>query len=445
MNEGNREAKNATEPELPATPIGAVARPLQRFIDTETTGATMLLLAAVTGLTIANTPISSDFNAFWQTPLGLRIGTAAWDYPLRHWINEGLLTIFFFVVGLEIKREIAQGELSGRGMVGLPVFAALGGMLVPAAIYLSVAPDNATSGWGIVMATDTAFVLGVLSLLGRRVPSSLRAFVLALAIIDDIGAMFIIAVGYNHGFEPFAFVLAMAGVGSTALMRWLGVRWVIAYWFVGGLSWVALHESGIHPTIIGVAFGLLTPVTPWVDPTRLDRFLVWARRVETKSIQRTLEHKPTEVREKLARAAVESLSPEERLENVLHPWSAFLVLPLFALANTGVSISATASFNEATLAIVTGLVIGKPLGVFLFSRAAVAIRLAQKPDDVTWLMLLAAGVLAGIGFTISVFISQLAFDGDLLDSSKTGILIASMIAATVGLGLMWLCTPTSEG
>jgi Na+:H+ antiporter, NhaA family len=444
MNEGNHEAKNVSEPELPATPIGAVARPLQRFIDIETTGAAALLLAAATGLIIANTPISADFNAFWQTPMGLRIGTAAWDYPLRHWINDGLLTIFFFVVGLEIKREIAQGELSERGMVALPVFAALGGMLVPAAVYLSVAPGSATSGWGIVMATDTAFVLGVLSLLGQRVPSSLRAFVLALAIIDDIGAMFVIAVGYNHGFEPFAFFLATAGVGSTALMRWLGVRWVLAYWFVGGLSWVALHESGIHPTIIGVALGLLTPVTPWVDPTRLDRFLIWARRVETKAIQRTLKHKPTEVREKLARAAVESLSPEERLENVLHPWSAFLILPLFALANAGVSISATVSFNQATLAIVTGLVIGKPLGVFLFSRTAVAIRLARKPDDVTWPMLLAAGALAGIGFTISVFISQLAFDGDLLKSSKTGILVASMIAAIVGLGLMWIFAPPSE-
>lgn len=425
-------------PEFPDEPIDAIATPFQRFIHTETSGGVVLLLAAIAALVIANSALGPSFASFWTTTVGLRVGDAAWDYALRHWINDGLVTLFFFVVGLEIKREIACGELSEPGAAALPIIAAVGGMVVPVALYLTIASGpQAASGWGVVMATDTAFVVGCLTLLGNRVPSSLRVFVLALAIIDDIGALLIIAIGYSMGFHAIPFAVAMLCLGITVLMQWLGVRPVLAYWLVGLLTWAAMHESGIHPTITGVALGLLTPVTPWVDPGRLDRFLTWAKGANPAAIEERLEHKPKPVRQNLARAAVESLSPQERLEGSLHPWSAFFVLPLFALANAGVAISLTGAFDPITLATVVGLAVGKPLGIFAFAWLAVALGLARNPEDITWPMLLAAGSLCGIGFTMALFIGNLAFHGETLQSAKLGILIASLTSGLVGMSLLW--------
>jgi NhaA family Na+:H+ antiporter len=432
-----REDKDTPAPEFPAEPIDVVATPFQRFIHTESLGGIVLLLAAILALLIANSTLGPYFEAFWTMATGVHIGPAAWDFPLRHWINDGLVTLFFFVVGLEIKREVAYGELSSPGAATLPIVAAVGGMVVPAALYLALTSGpEASAGWGVVMATDIAFVVGCLALLGKRVPDSLRAFVLALAIIDDIGAILVIAIGYSSAFHLLPFAGAVLGLGVTFLMQRLGVRPVLAYWFVGLLIWLALHESGIHPTIAGVALGLLTPVRAWIDEERLDRFLRWATPAGDKPDQPRAQPDKT-VRSRIARAARESISPQQRLEDGLHPWSAFFVLPLFALANAGVVISLAGAFDSITLAIIVGLAVGKPLGIFGFSWLAVKLGLARKPTEYSWAMLFAAGSLAGIGFTMSLFIGNLAFGGDALQSAKLGILIASLISAAAGMTMFW--------
>ncbi|HET9272791.1 MAG TPA: Na+/H+ antiporter NhaA, partial [Methyloceanibacter sp.] len=269
-----------------------------------------------------------------------------------------------------------------------------------------------------------------------RIPDSLRVFLLALAIIDDIGAILVIGIGYSHGFHLVPFLLALAGLGVTALMQWLGVRPVSAYWVVGFLTWAALHESGIHPTIAGVALGLLTPVRPWVDETRFDHFLAWA----SEAMGRADGQPPEEVRRAVARAAKESISPQRRLENSVHPWSAFVVLPLFALANAGVAVEAVDPFNAITIGVIAGLAVGKPVGIFLFAWVAVLLRIARKPQEIGWAHMLGAGMLAGIGFTMALFIANLAFSGLALESAKFGILLASLIAGVAGMVVLLAVT-----
>ncbi|MGD9502758.1 MAG: Na+/H+ antiporter NhaA [Methyloceanibacter sp.] len=430
-------------PRFPTEPIDRFVTPFHRFIHTEAAGGAVLLAAAIVALIAANSAYGPAFESFWSTPIGLRFGDIVWERSLRHWINDGLVTLFFFVVGLEIKREVVMGELSKKGAVALPFAAALGGMLVPALIYLSIAPQ-APSGWGVVVATDIAFVVGCMALLGKRIPDSLKVFLLALAIIDDIGAILVIGVGYSHGFYLVPFLLALVGVGVTALMQWLGVRPVAAYWAVGILTWAALHESGIHPTIAGVALGLLTPVRPWVDETRLDHFLNWAR--ETMGPEQGQPgQEPVAVRRAVARAARESISPQQRLENSVHPWSAFVVLPLFALANAGVAIGPVNQLDAITLGTIAGLAIGKPAGIFAFAWLAVIIGIARKPADVGWPQMIGAGLLAGIGFTMALFIANLAFEGGELESAKFGILVASLLAGVAGLAVLVAATAGSGG
>ena len=428
------------KPRLPDEPIDAVAEPFRKFIHTETAGGIVLLLAAALALVLANTPFGPAYEAFWGTPVGMRFGGFDWDHPLRHWINDGLMTLFFFVVGLEVKREMATGELSEPRAAVLPLAAAFGGMVVPAAVYLALASGpGSAAGWGVVMATDIAFVVGCLALVGGRIPASLRVFVLALAIMDDIGAILVIALGYSHGFQPVPFALALAGVGIVALMRWLGVRRVPVYWAAGVLIWAGMHESGIHPTIAGVALGLLTPARPWVDKDRLDNFLKWARaHVARKDSAQDAE--PGKVLGKVSRAVQESVSPLERLEGGLHPWTAFAVMPLFALANAGVAVTPSAIFEPITIAVVAGLVIGKPLGIVLFAGLAVWLGLADKAKDMTWPLVAAAGILAGIGFTMALFIGNLALDGLALQSAKFGILAGSLMAGIAGTALLVVLT-----
>jgi NhaA family Na+:H+ antiporter len=429
-----------TAPKFPGAPIDRIATPFQRFIHTEAAGGVVLLLAAIVALVVANSPLGPSVEAFWKTPIGFRIGGFALEHSLRHWINDGLVTLFFFVVGLEIKRELVTGELSKQGAAAFPLVAAVGGMLVPAAIYLAlVSGPEASAGWGVVMATDIAFVVGCLALFGKRIPDSLRVFALALAIIDDIGAILVIGIGYSQDFHILPFAGAVAALGVTALMQWLGVRPVSAYWVVGFVCWALLHESGIHPTIAGVALGLLTPVTAWVDETRLDHFLGWAREAMGASEEEE-KPKPEAVRRALARAARESISPQRRLENAVHPWSAFVVLPLFALANAGVPITAGNVFEPITLAVIAGLVIGKPLGIFTFSWASAALGIARKPGDLGWKDILGAGLLCGIGFTMALFIANLAFAGAALEAAKLGILLASLIAGLAGMALLFVLT-----
>lgn len=421
----------AERPDLPEQPIDPIVAPFERFAATEASSGVALLLAAGLALVLANSPFAADYDRWFGASVGLTLGESRIVYPLRHWINDGLLTLFFFVVGLKIKRELVSGDLSRPGQAVLPLFAALGGMAAPAAIYLLVVGEpQAVAGWGIVTATDIAFVVGALGLLGSRVPASLRVLVLALAILDDIGAVVVVALGYSEGIEPARLFQACGGLAVIGLMRWLGIRSPLPFWAAGIATWAVVHESGIHPTLTGVAIAMIVPVAPAVSRGRLKQFIDWATdRIETGNAG---DEAPAEVAVELEKATKDSIPPVRRLEMNLHAWSAFVVLPLFALANAGVDLTGSLPTDRMSLAIVCGLLLGKPLGIVAFAWLATRTGVAALPRDITWPMLAGAGCLAGIGFTMSIFISGLAFEAEALDRAKLAVLVASALSGLVG-------------
>ncbi|HXG28713.1 MAG TPA: Na+/H+ antiporter NhaA [Nevskiales bacterium] len=430
---------SAAEARLPTEPIDRLVDPIARFLHIQAASGVVLLLFTLAPLVLANSSWSGQFLAFWKTPLGFSIGSYEVNHSLKHWINDGLMVIFFFVVGLEVKRELAVGELRSLRLAALPVAAALGGMLAPATLYLALQwGEPGMRGWAIPMATDIAFVVGCLALLGERVPHSLRILLLSLAIVDDIGAILVIAIGYTDSLNLRAMGFGLAGIAVVMLMARLGVRSVLLYTVVGIGIWFAFHESGVHATIAGVILGLLTPVRPWIDQNllvrythRLGDFLHGDSAPEPDARHALLRS--------MERAARETLSPLERIEATLHPWVGFVVMPLFAFANAGVVIEPAAFRDAIALAVAAGLVIGKPVGIVLLSWLAVRLGLAALPAGVGWGALAAGGVLAGIGFTMALFIAGLAFEGTQLDAAKIGVLAASALCATAGmLMLLWL-------
>jgi NhaA family Na+:H+ antiporter len=364
-------------------------------------------------------------------PLRVGIGDLQLNKPLLLWINDGLMTIFFFVVGLEIKREVVAGELSEFRKAILPVVAALGGMVAPAVIYLLLQwGQPAGRGWGIPMATDIAFVVGFLALLGARVPAGLKVLLLSLAIADDVGAAVVIAVVYSSDFSLVALGCAGAVVGGIVLFQRIGVRGIPAYLLLGAGLWLALLKAGVHPTMAGVILGLLTPARPWVgDRVPLDLVTDLFRRV-SREAGRADHH--------------EIFSPVERLERALHPWVAFGIMPLFALANAGVVIAPAGLAHPVALAVAAGLVLGKPLGILLFCWIAVQAGAARLPEEINWPVLLGGGCLAGIGFTMSLFIAGLAMTGPELEEAKVGIVVGSAISAVLGCALLLRVLPQSS-
>jgi len=413
-------------------------RPLDRFLRIEAASGVVLLVAAAAALAWANSSWSSSYLALWHAPIGVRIGSFAFERSLEWVVNDGLMVIFFFVVGLEIRREAHHGELSTLRGATLPVVAALGGMIAPAALYLVFAGAEATrSGWGVPMATDIAFALGVLALLGKREPPALRVLLLALAVIDDLGAIVVIALFYSSHIAPSGLVVAALGVGGIFLLRAIGVRAKSAYVVPGVVVWAGTYASGIHPTIAGVVIGLLTPVRAWLGA---DGFVEHARaHLEGLSDagHRGDGHALTEALHGVNLARREAISPAESLIHMLHPWVAFAIMPTFALANAGVSLDGVSLDGDGArvaFAVGIGLVVGKPLGVLLACGAALRARLATLPIGLSARHLVVLGVVAGIGFTMSLFIAQLAFaDAALLGAAKLGVLVASAIAAVVGL------------
>lgn len=430
---------SVTDARFPAEPIDRLIEPVVRFLHVETAGGVALLLSTLVALILANTPASDSFLGFWKTRVGFSIGSFEVHHSLKHWINDGLMVLFFFVIGLEVKRELVLGELRDLRTAALPMAAALGGMVVPAALYLGLQwGEPGQRGWGIPMATDIAFVLGCLALLGRRVPRGLRILLLSLAIADDVGAILVIAIGYTASVNLSALALAGLGVGLVVLLTRVGLRSTTVYVLLGVGVWFGFHESGVHATIAGVILGLLAPARPWVSKGLLARsvrqlgdFLhgdSWQDARERQAILRSV-----------ARSARETISPLERLEAALHPWVSFVIMPLFALANAGVPIRAGAFADSVAVAVIVGLTIGKPAGIVLFGWLAVRLSLARLPEGVSWGVLTAAGVLAGVGFTMSLFIAGLALDERLLDSAKVGILSASILCAVLGTALLsWL-------
>jgi NhaA family Na+:H+ antiporter len=410
-----------------------VGRPVARFLAIEAAGGLLLLIATAVALIWANSPWSAGYEALWSTEVSLDVGSFHLSESLGHWVNDGLMALFFFVVGLEIKGELVSGQLSDRRDAALPAAAALGGMVVPAAIFAVVNIGGDLAGWGIPMATDIAFAVGVLALFGDRIPAGLKVLLLGLAIVDDIGAILVIALFYTDQIDVGWLAGAAVGLLAILLMRRARVWYPPAYAVVGLGVWLCTLESGIHATIAGVALGLLTPARPLMPELEADRL---ADRLSE-------DHDVTaaEVRD-ISFELRESVPVAERLEEALHPWTSYVVIPVFALANAGIPLSAEslgdAAGSRITLGVVLGLVVGKILGVTAATWAAVRLGAGRLPPGVSWRQVIGMAAIAGIGFTVSIFVAGLAYeDGSALqDEAKVGVLVASAVAAIIGALLL---------
>lgn len=414
-----------------ASTTSTLTRAVREFLATEVAGGVVLLAATAVALVWANSPWSDTYDGLWHTKAIIGVGSWRLELDLRHWVNDGLMAIFFLVVGLEVKREFLQGELRERSKAVLPVAAALGGMVVPALLYTAFNVSGpGAAGWGIPMATDIAFALGVLALVAPRLPGSLRVFLLALAIVDDIGAIVVIAVFYASELQPLWLAAAAAIVVTVYGLRRLGLSARPLFVVLGIGLWIAVHASGVHATIAGVVMGLLVPATP-----RLDREIMISRGDELLDV-----FSPDAARQtsRLARLSVSEL---EWIQHMLHPLSSLLIVPVFALANAGVVFTAAdlgdATTSPVTLGVVVGLVVGKTAGITGAAWLATRAGIATLGADVRWRQLTGVAALGGIGFTVSLFITDLAFEAErTIADAKIGILAASLLASGVGAVLL---------
>lgn len=418
----------------------AMVRPVERFLAIEASSGLVLLVAAAVALIWANSPWGHAYDSLWHTPIRIGIGGWTMEESLHFWINDFLMTVFFLLAGLEIKREMVQGALSNRRRAALPIAAATGGMVVPAALYAALnATGPGSGGWGVPMATDIAFAVGVLMLLGKRVPAALRVLLLAFAIVDDIGAILVIAMFYSSGLALSGLAVAASGIVVLVLYARLGVRPGIVLVVPLLLVWGGLFHAGIHPTIAGVILGLAVPVHPWVGGRGFIEVAQGALAdFETRVEADDPDEELVEPLNRIAAAQREAVSPAFRGEILLHPWVAYGVMPLFALANAGVNIGGL-DFGEAGAAAVfvgasVGLLVGKPTGVLLASWLSVRAGLCVLPRGVSWGGMFVVGAAGGIGFTMAIFISELAFtDSSLLAMSKLGVLAATVLAGGTAL------------
>jgi Na+:H+ antiporter, NhaA family len=421
-------------------------RPLERFLQVEAASGIVLLVAGAVALGWASSPWRWAYHALWATEVTLGLGPWLAHVSLQLVVNDALMAIFFLVVGLEIRREIHDGELSDLRRAALPLVAAVGGMILPAVIYTSISGGGAAGrGWGVPMATDIAFAVGILALLGSRVPPALRVLLLALAIIDDIGAIIVIAIFYSAGIDARGLAIALVGIAGILALQRIGVRQVAAYIVPAIAIWAGFLAAGIHPTIAGVVVGMLTPARAWFGT---ERFLETAqhdlgRIAQTSRAVETTSQDLVEPMASLRRAEREARSPVERLETALHPWVAFGVMPIFALANAGIDLRELdlGASPRVAAGIAVALIAGKLAGVLLATALAVKLRVAAFPRGVGWRGIVVVGAVAGIGFTMALFIAELAFSAQpaLHGLAKLGVLGASVIAASLTLVLgRWL-------
>jgi Na+/H+ antiporter NhaA len=403
------------------------AAPLREFLRTETAGALVLLAATIAALAWANAEFAS-YESFWTTELAIRVGETGIAQDLRGWINNGLMAFFFLVAGLEARREFDVGDLRERRRIALPVLAALGYMAVPVLIYLAFNVGEATaSGWGVAMATDTAFALGVLALVGGRCSQRLRVFMLSVVIVDDVIALVVIAAVYAEDVDAAPLAIAVALFAAGLALRSLGVRRGRVYAVLGGGMWVAAFESGIKPVIVGIAMGLIMYAHP-AGRQQLER---------ATTLVHSFREQPTPRSARSAQAGLKSaLSPNERMQQLWHPWTSFVIVPLFALANAGLEVRAellrAAFTSPVTLGILVGYVVGKPVGMLAATWLGTRRRLSRLRPPVPWAELAGGGVVAGTGFTVSLLIASLAFEDGLLEEAKVGILAAAALAALLG-------------
>ena len=408
-----------------------VARPVLRFIDREVAGGVLLLIATTAALVWVNSGWGDGYHSFWHTEIELAVGT--WHLPhmsLEHFVNDALMALFFFVVGLEIKRELVTGDLRSFRAAALPAIGAVGGMVVPALLYFAFnTAGEASRGWGIPMATDIAFAVGIVALLGSRVSPKIKLFLLTLAIVDDIGAIAVIAIFYTTDLSTTWLLAALVGLIAVWVLQKVRVWAIPVYAVLGIFIWYATLESGVHATLAGVALGLLTPARPLLGK---------------RDAQQIVDALPSDANVAEVRhasfLAQESVPLTERLEELLHPFTAFMIVPIFALANAGIVLSgdtiSDAAASNVTLGIIVGLVIGKPLGIGLFTWVATRFGFSL-PDGVNWPQFIGMGLAAGIGFTVSIFVGSLAFEDPVItDLAKIGILVASFVAAVGALLLL---------
>ena len=435
----------------PLVRVARLARaPIGAFLRIEAASGILLLLAAAVALVLANSPWADVYLGFWETPIGLRFGRFAFERSLAWFVNDGLMVIFFFVIGLEIRRELSHGELSEWRRAALPVIAAIGGMLAPACLYLALADEPEThAGWGAAMATDIAFAVGVLALLGKRAPPALRIVLLAVAVIDDLGAIVVIAAFYSGGISLMGCLIALLGFGGVLVLRAFGVRNKFVYVFPALVGWAGVYAAGVHPTIAGVALGFLTPTQVWLGPqgflegVRGELELLGGERAPSLS-----SHELATNLRNIELARREAMSPAESLIETLHPWVAYLVMPMFALANAGVSLSGfepSGASQRVFLGVGIALVLGKPIGIALAIALTVKLGVGRLPAGLGARHVLVLGVVAGIGFTMSLFIAQLAFaDQALLGAAKLGVLTASAVAGVLALVIGRSVLPIAE-
>ncbi len=413
---------------------GPVARrlavPLREFLDTEVAGGLVLLAATAVALGWANSSWSSAYEALWGTELAFEVGQWTLALDLRHWVNDGLMALFFFVVGLEIKRELVVGELRRARTAALPVLAALGGMVLPALVFLAFnLGGDGVRGWGIPMATDIAFALGVLALFGSRIPPGLKLLLLSVAIVDDIGAILVIAAFYSGGLAWWPLAVAVGLLTLIAVLHRVGVVWWPVHVLLGVGVWLATYASGVHATIAGVALGLLMPTRPLV-----------------RHLSVSLGEGEAELSAPLVRwvklHVQETISAAERLAHTLHPWTSFVVVPVFALANAGVPLSraslGAAAGSSVTVGVAVGLVVGKLVGISGAAWLAIRLGVGALPEGVSGRQVRAVAAVAGVGFTVSLFIAGLAYpDEALQDQARVGILAGSLLAAAIGALLLY--------
>ena len=417
-----------------------IVQPLQTFLETETSSAVLLLGATVLALAWANSPWRTGYEDLWSTVVKVDVGEWSISQDLRHWVNDGLMSLFFLVVGLEIKREFIVGELRDPRAAAVPIVAAVGGMVVPALIYLALnAGGEGSNGWGIPMATDIAFAVGVLTIAARNAPANVRPFLLTLAIVDDIGAIVVIALFYSGGVSAESLLVAGMILAAMIALQRFDVRATAVYLVLGLALWIAFWESGIHPTIAGVILGFLTPAEPFQRPSAVSEEAIRTAEATTDQPDPPDVDAPEWLR--LAWLSREAVSPLARVEAALHPWTSYVVVPLFALANAGIELSAEAIRLSATsrvsLGVVLGLVVGKVVGITGAAMLAVRAGLGRLPVGFGGRGIVGVSTVAGIGFTVSLFITDLAFtEQRLSDEAKIGIVAASALASMLGFAVL---------
>ncbi len=437
-------------PHWSETAIARVLGPMQTFIHRSASSGIVLIAATIVALFLANSGWAPAYDQLLHTYIGITVGPFELKESVLHWVNDGLMVIFFFLVGLEIKREVSVGELANPRAAALPIVAAIGGVVVPASIYIALNVNGiGARGWGVPMATDIAFALGCLALLGERIPFALKIFLTAVAIVDDLIAVLVIAFFYSSGLNFVALGIGFGVLGLLALANMLGIRSILFYTLLGIVVWLAFLKSGVHATIAGVLIAFTIPGRNRIDaPTfirRADRILHRLNPSEVPASPMLTDEAHQHAVIELEELCEQVQAPLQKMEHSLHSWVQFLIMPIFALANAGVALSfggMEGGMSAVLAGIVAGLVLGKPIGVLGASWLAIRFGIADLPYAVNWTHMLGAAVLAGIGFTMSLFIASLGFaDPDVLATAKLAILIASIIAGTAGLVLLGRLKP----